>query len=47
VSPISTDEVNPFVAVTITEVVAEAPAVTLSVVLEIERLKSGLGGVDG
>lgn len=47
VSPISTGEVNPLEAVTVTEVVAEAPAVTLSLVLETERLKSGLGGVGG
>jgi hypothetical protein len=47
VIPISTDEVNPLEAVTVTEVVAEAPAVTLSFVLETERLKSGLGGVGG
>jgi hypothetical protein len=44
VIPIATDEVNPFRPVTVTEAVAGVPATTLRLVLETERLKSGLGG---
>jgi hypothetical protein len=47
VTPIVTGEVNPLEPVTVTEAVVEEPATTLRLVLETERLKSGLGGVGG